>query len=303
MQNKISIGFASGKRGIGKTSILLSFYKYICNNSIFADTNIDATDTFLLLEKTMHSNEPFFSGLKYYIDQDICVRCGKCLSGCRFGAIKRTGKFAIDLNKCEGCGACVDLCVASAIYNEENYCGDLYISETIFDSVMVYARQKPGKDNSDKLIQKVKDTVCQMAGSLNKEFIVIDCPPGIGRPLMAGISGLNLLVIIYDGSREDLNDNEKLIEAASKLKVPVVVVINKIGINKADKNMTGIHTDIDTEIMTSLDSQGIILAGIIPYDEEVNSLLNNNKLMIDSSNSKFVDNIKAIFDNILTVIK
>lgn len=54
---------------------------------------------------------------KAFVNQDLCVACGCCLTACRLNAISiPDGVCAIvDSAKCLGCGMCTKKCPASII--------------------------------------------------------------------------------------------------------------------------------------------------------------------------------------------
>ena len=70
---------------------------------------------------------------KAKINQDLCIKCGKCITACRFGAIMRLerpcrkacgvncigsddlGRAEIDYSKCTSCGQCLVACPFGAI--------------------------------------------------------------------------------------------------------------------------------------------------------------------------------------------
>ncbi|MBN1501372.1 MAG: 4Fe-4S binding protein [Spirochaetes bacterium] len=280
------IAFASGKGGAGKTSLSMSFHKYAKDNSLFADCDVDAADAFLLLEKEIQHKKPFYSGLKYKIDENKCIQCGKCADSCNFNAIKKTDKYYIEEFSCEGCSLCEDICKYNAIESRSNCCGELFISDTVFNTKMIYARLIPGEDNSGKLVHEVKKIAHEQVLSAEKEFLVIDCPPGIGCPLMAAISGINLLVIIIECSQSGFKDAVRLINLSKKMKIPYITVINKSGLNP----------DIDNNIEKYLADNEIFSAGKIPFDKEFVYLLNRKKLIIDSD--ILSGNLKNIFSQI-----
>jgi len=104
-----AVAFASGKGGAGKTSLSLSFHKFVSERSVFADCDVDAADAFLLIEDKNILRQPFVSGYKYFIN-DKCVNCGACADACVFGAINNnSGQYSIEPLHCEGCGACEDV--------------------------------------------------------------------------------------------------------------------------------------------------------------------------------------------------
>ena len=51
------------------------------------------------------------------IDQDKCIKCGKCWMVCPAGSIEKTkdGKFKINYDMCKGCGICAKECPVNAI--------------------------------------------------------------------------------------------------------------------------------------------------------------------------------------------
>lgn len=56
-----------------------------------------------------------YKGLK--INQDLCIRCGKCSRVCSFLAAARQtdGHYEINRNLCDECGSCVENCPAHAV--------------------------------------------------------------------------------------------------------------------------------------------------------------------------------------------
>ncbi len=284
------IAFASGKGGAGKTTISMSFHKYIKDVSVFADCDVDAADAFLLLEKEILQKEPFHSGFKYSINETNCIQCGECIASCIYNAIKKSDKHYIDEFACEGCGACEDVCQCNAIFSKSNHCGELFIAETIFNSRMVYARLVPGEDNSGKLVHEVKKVAHQQVLESGKEFLIIDSPPGIGCPLMAAISGVNLLVIIIECSQSGFKDAVRLMDVAGKMKIPFITVLNKSGLNP----------DIDQNIEQYLQAEKKHLTGKIPFDEEFVRILNRKELIIDSE--ILSGNLEDIFLKIKNII-
>ena len=57
------------------------------------------------------------------LDTDKCVRCGKCVDRCHFGANSLDGSSHVDLSRCYGCGLCVSTCAggARAMVQREDY--------------------------------------------------------------------------------------------------------------------------------------------------------------------------------------
>ncbi len=284
-----NIAFASGKGGAGKTSLSLSFHKYISNKSIYADTDVDASDGFLLLEKEMIYEEKFISGFSYSINQELCQNCGVCKRRCVFDAIsKNKNQYHVDGLKCEGCGRCEDLCPARAIQREDNYCGNLYHSTTICGSQMVYAKLIPGEDNSGKLVNSVRQYSRKIVNNSEIPFVIIDSPPGIGCPTIASLTGINMLVLVIEASKSGFSDAKRLYELAKNMKIDVIGVINKSGLDK----------ELDNRIINYLLENKISYMGSIPFNKKIVDGLNKSELLIDIEDKSIRKNIENIMEKI-----
>ncbi len=281
-----TVAFASGKGGAGKTSLSMSFYYYLREQSVFADCDVDASDAFLMIEKETMIRESFESGYKYAIDAGRCSACGACAPACAFDAI-RSGNhdYAIDTLSCEGCGACEDVCPDGAIFRRTNRCGELLVSRSVYDTPLVYARLKPGEDNSGKLVHKVRQTAADEAIRNQKLLIVIDAPPGIGCPVIAALTGVNLLVLVIECTRSGFHDACRLIHVADQLQLSKIAVINK----------SGVHPELERQITDYLNEQNIPLAGVIPFSKTFSDALNKKNLIIRSNDAGLTKNLTGIF--------
>jgi len=53
---------------------------------------------------------------KAFVDENLCVGCGKCIEVCRTGAIRIIDKKAVvDFNRCVCCAICMRTCPRGAI--------------------------------------------------------------------------------------------------------------------------------------------------------------------------------------------
>ncbi len=53
---------------------------------------------------------------KAFVDENLCVGCGKCTEACRTGAIRIVAKKAVvDFNRCVCCAICMRSCPRGAI--------------------------------------------------------------------------------------------------------------------------------------------------------------------------------------------
>ena len=223
----------SGKGGTGKTSITASFAMLGSKDIVVADCDVDAADMHLLMQPDWEKSEEFYSGVTAEIDQEKCVKCGKCEDVCHFSAIPIIDKkYVVNKLNCEGCGYCFHVCPADAITLKEQNVGEWYISNTKANNIMVHARLGIGAENSGKLVAKVKNEAKRIAKEKNKQFIVVDGSPGIGCPVVSSLSGADFVVFVTESTVSGIHDLKRVYELAKKFNIPSGCITNKVDLNK-----------------------------------------------------------------------
>jgi MinD superfamily P-loop ATPase len=252
----------SGKGGTGKTSIVASFAA-LEGRKIVADCDVDAADLHLLLRPEIIHRESFKGGKKARIKAGHCIACGKCEEICRFDAIYYDGPgngrvsktFRIDPISCEGCGICAHFCEEMAIEFKEVVNGEWYISDTRF-AQMVHAKLGIAESNSGKLVTLIRNKAKEIGEAKGIPLLLIDGSPGIGCPVIASITGADLICIVSEPTMSGQHDMDRVYQLANHFNIPCVMCINKYDLN----------TGISREIETWCEKRDIPCAGRIPYD-------------------------------------
>lgn len=245
----------SGKGGTGKTVITGSLAA-LAQNKVMADCDVDAADLHLLLHPEIKERHEFRSGRTAVIDQDVCIKCGKCADACRFGAIDRD--FAVDPISCEGCAFCSRICPVNAIRMEENVAGEWFISGTKYGP-FIHAKLGIAEENSGKLVAMVRQASRELAKKEGLEYVIIDGPPGIGCPVIASLTGVDLALVVTEPTLSGLHDAKRVIEVAKHFNVPAKLVVNKFDLNP---EMAG-------RIERFCSDNGIPVIGRIPFDKTI----------------------------------
>jgi len=251
-----TIAIASGKGGAGKTSLSAALARTLGKSAIACDCDVDAANTAIALGTKVSSSVEYWSGNAYSIQTELCVSCGECKKVCKFNAITRNSQaFSIDEFSCERCGACLDVCKANAIECKPKKGGTLFVSKSIDEAILVHAELYPGEDTSGKLVRAVRD---RAEKEVNHEikYILIDSPPGIGCPVIASLSGVDLVVVVIEAGSSGIRDARRLFELLSKMKIKSVSVINK----------TGISRSMDTSAKSLALEFNSLIVGELPYD-------------------------------------
>ncbi len=251
----------SGKGGTGKTSLVASFAA-LAQSKVIADCDVDAADLHLVTAPRTVERRSFTGGKEAVIDPDLCNGCGFCLDLCRFGAISAGGSASsiageactIDPFLCEGCGVCARFCEAGAIELDERTQGEWYISDTRLGP-MVHARLGIAAENSGKLVSIIRNRAREIAREKSLEFVMVDGSPGIGCPVIASITGCDLVMAVTEPTLSGRHDLERVADLTAHFGIPLIVAVNKFDLNEA----------VAREIEEWCAEKKIAVAGRIPY--------------------------------------
>jgi len=279
----------SGKGGTGKTSLVSSF-AYLAENKVLCDADVDAADLHLILDPEIIERNDFFSGRTASIDQEKCVQCGLCRELCRWNAISED--FVIDPIECEGCGVCHYFCTENAVDFPLNNCGEWFISDTRF-GFMVHASLGIAEENSGRLVAQVRNRAGELAARLRADRILGDGPPGTGCPVIASVSGCDLVLIVTEPTVSGVHDMERVLALAAHFGVPALVVINKADLN----------TEQAVRINEIAKQQNSRVIARIPFDRAVNDALMAGKTVVDYGESAAVDAIREAWAEVRSALR
>ena len=275
----------SGKGGTGKTTLVGSFAA-LAENKVIADCDVDAPDLHLLLHPEIIKKEEF-KGLRVAVmDKMLCTECGICEETCRFNAIALTEEsgYAVNPARCEGCGACVFMCPQEAFVLKERVSGYTFISKTEYGT-MAHAELNIAEEASGKLVTEVRDRAQQVAEKEQRELILIDGAPGIGCPVIASLTGVDLALIVTEPTMSGLHDLERILDVTRHFGIGSVVCINKYDINEENSRRI---TDFCWQ-------RGIEVVGNIPYDPVVTEAMVAGKPVVEFSEGRVSDAIKNVW--------
>ncbi|MGQ9514503.1 MAG: ATP-binding protein [Thermoproteota archaeon] len=220
------IAIVSGKGGTGKTTIAASFAA-LAGSAVIADCDVDAATLHLILNPMVVSQQEFKGSKLASIDKRKCLECGLCQKNCRYFAIRN---LEIDPILCEGCGVCTLICPGDAISLSERVSGEAYISRTRFGP-MSHAKLNAAAENSGKLVTLVRQNAMQLAEKENLNLIIIDGPPGIGCPVIASLTGIDLVLVVTEPTLSGLHDLERMLGVVHHFGLLPRVIINMYDIN------------------------------------------------------------------------
>ncbi len=278
----------SGKGGTGKTTITASLAA-LANNPVIADCDVDAPDLHMLLHPEISEPQEFKGSKLAEINMDKCIQCGLCQKACRFEAIT---DFKVDAMRCEGCGTCVLVCPENAMRLKERVCGQAFISKTKY-GMMSHALLFPGESNSGKLVTLVRHNARKIAEKEKSSFILIDGPPGLGCPVIASVSGIDLGVIVTEPTLSGIHDMKRGLKLLNHFKVLSLICINKYDINMENTR----------RIERFCRKQEIEIIGKVSFDSIVTEAMVNGKTIIEySPRSAVAKEVEAIWEEISSLM-
>jgi MinD superfamily P-loop ATPase len=258
----------SGKGGTGKTTIASAFIK-LADAKAYADCDVDAPNLHLITEWNNEPEKTNYYGLpKAKINIEMCIECDQCRQNCRFDAIKLNKYYEIDTFACEGCGVCEYVCPAGAITMEPAVAGELMLysdGERAFST----AKLKMGSGTSGKLVAEVKNKMKSV--KVDSDVAIIDGSPGIGCPVIASISGVDMVLIVAEPSISGISDMERIINTAMKFGTKIAICINKYDTNIENTK----------KIEKLCEERKLPFVGKIPFDSGAVKAINNGKTIVD----------------------
>lgn len=258
----------SGKGGTGKTTTAAAFIRFAQARAM-ADCDVDAPNLHLVSAQTVQPViSEFLGGDKAGIDPAKCVGCGLCQKHCRFDAIEeKNGRYTVNEYACEGCGVCDYICPQKAVTLRTDVAGrkELYLGETVFST----AALKMGRGNSGKLVTDVKMAMLKHAP--DTPIAIIDGSPGIGCPVIASVSGMDLVLVVAEPSLSGISDLKRLVKTAKTFQAKLAVCVNKWDVSPEN-----------TCVIQDFCKEGSIpFVGKIPYDKSASRAINTGLSLAD----------------------
>lgn len=277
----LELAVLSGKGGTGKTTIVAALSD-LAEDVIRIDCDVDAPNLYLFYKGRDIEKSEFTGGKKAGINSDLCTKCGKCESICKFHAIEN---FTVNPFICEGCGACTLICPENAVKLEDEKTADTFITE-LDKGIISRAEMGIGSDGSGKLITRLRKN----GRNFNKDdkLTIIDGSPGIGCAVISSVTGSNAVLIVTEPTKSGLEDLTRVAALCEHFGVFTMVCINKYDINEA----------MTKEIEKFTEEKKLVLAGKIPYDDTVMKAVNELKPITFYKDSIAEKAIEDMWNNI-----
>jgi MinD superfamily P-loop ATPase len=278
----------SGKGGTGKTTLASSLIK-LSDSKAYADCDVDAPNLHLVMtEETEPINSDYYGLPTALIDSEKCISCDLCRQSCRFNAIDVTdGTYVVNQFSCEGCKVCQLVCPVEAVEMVDRVTGRLSLYKN--DHVFSTAELEMGSGNSGLLVTEVKKNLYKNVA--NEELAIIDGSPGIGCPVIASISGIDLVLLVAEPTISGFSDMERIIKTSQGFPAKLAVCVNKFDL----------HIENTEKIIQYCKTNDIEFVGTIPFDADAPKLVNQGKTLIEKEGPA-KDAIEEIYEKSLNIL-
>ena len=254
----------SGKGGTGKTMVASSLVA-AGDGALAVDCDVDAANLHLVLVVDQSRGRDYRGTAVARIDPELCMRCGKCVGRCHFGALREDedGLAVVDELRCEGCGMCALVCPVTdeeggAVALVPQLVGTILASETAHGP-LVHAELAAGAEASGRLITELRRQAQAVALLGGAEDMFMDGPPGTGCPVNASVVDTDLAVVVTEPGVSARHDLERALRLLRFLGVSAVVVINKCDVNDREREL----------LETVAESYGAPVVAQIPFDRTI----------------------------------
>jgi len=116
-----------------------------------------------------------------------------------------------------------------------------------------------GKGGTGKLVSLVRSEARNTALMRNLDLVVIDGAPGVGCPVIASVTGVDLVLIVTEPTLSGLHDLERVTRLAEHFRVPAMVLVNKYDLNE----------EIAEKAEKMSRDRGVEVAGRVRFDPAV----------------------------------
>ena len=279
----------SGKGGTGKT-ITAAALAHLASQIapvVLVDADVDAANLELVLNPERVARHDFRAGQVAAIDAETCTACGRCAEVCRFDAVIAGEAYQIDPLSCEGCASCYYQCPAEAVSMRDALAGEWYRSDTRFGPLF-HAHLFAGQENSGKLVTMVRQHGRLLASEEKRELVLIDGPPGIGCPVIAASTGVDLALLVVEPTLSGIHDLERVLATTTHFGVKSLVMVNKSDINP----------DRAEQIAGFCREQNVEMAGCVPYDDIVTEAMVRGQPVTAYSDGPVSRSLRDVWDKV-----
>lgn len=263
----ITIAVASGKGGTGKTLVATNLAVLVARTGLrvtLADCDVEAPNDHLFFDVDLD-----LSVVDVPIPEPLAGACPEgctaCRDACRFGAIRIFGGGPVVFpDLCHNCGVCVDACRSRVLHERRFPVGRTGAGVVRDGARLVMGQLDVGQSKAPTVIRATRERV----GAEGVDVVILDAPPGAACSAVATLHGVDLLLLVTEPTSFGLHDLTLMVELARELRLPMAVVLNRVGTGAVD-------------VAGYCRLEGIPLVASLPFDRDVAACYAEGGLLVD----------------------
>ncbi len=220
----MNIAISSGKGGTGKTFVSTNIAAVLAKKGEkvrYLDCDVEEPNGHLFLKPEMHKEEDVTLVAPCGVDEEKCIKCGKCAEACHYNAIAIVNEKILFFNElCHVCGGCKIVCPVDAVIEKERKIGVIRHgkSGTIDFHYALLETAEGGM--SPRLVKKVKE--CAGEG-----INILDSSPGTACPVVETVKEADLCILVTDPTPFGINDLKLAVDMARGIGQEPAIVVNR----------------------------------------------------------------------------
>ena len=135
---------------------------------------------------------------------------------------------------------------------------------------------------------QVRQAAKEIAEKDNLDYVIIDGPPGIGCPVIASLSGVDLAVIVTEPTLSGIHDMERVAQVSKHFGVLTKVVINKYDINR----------DNSEEIKKICQKRNMEVIAQLPFSQKVSESIVQGVPLVEFCSNEIAQDISFLWERI-----
>lgn len=256
------LAIASGKGGTGKTTVAVNLARTMGSRVQLLDCDVEEPNDHLFLSATPGQTEVVNIPIPE-VDESLCDGCGECGRLCEFHAIVSFGTTPLVFPElCHGCGGCTMVCPRGAIHEVGKRIG---VVETLQDGdiTLIQGRLDVGMAMAPPLIRAVKSHLA------NGGPAILDASPGTSCPVVTTVRNTDFVLLVTEPTPFGLHDLRLAVKMVQELKIPLGVVVNRVGIG-------------DDRVHAFCRAEEIPILADIPDDRRIAEAYSRGQLIVDA---------------------